>query len=60
MGRQTHHTLDDRDIEDLGVFEYGDDETPHFVPPPPPPPRRIVYDAALLARLRECGYHVSE
>src|SRR5215204_1093114 len=52
MSRQSYPTSYDRDIEDLGVFEFGEDETAHFVPAPPPPPRRIVYDAALLARLR--------
>lgn len=52
MGRQAYRTLDDQDIEDLGVFEYLDDETPHFVPAPPPPPVRVVYDAPLLARLK--------
>lgn len=51
MPRQSYRTVDD-DIEDLGVFEYLDDETPRFVPAPPPPPVRVVYDEVLLARLR--------
>jgi hypothetical protein len=53
MPRRPYRTLDDLDIEDLGVFEYLEDDTRRFVPAPPaalPPPTRR--DEAMSSRLR--------
>jgi hypothetical protein len=52
MPRRSYRTLDDLDIEDLGVFEYLDDETTRFIPAPPPARPKVVYDEAVVARLQ--------
>jgi hypothetical protein len=50
MPRRPDGTLGDLEIEDLGVFEYLDDETRRFVPAAAAPPRRP--NLALDGRLR--------
>ena len=50
MPRRPDYPLTDQDIEELGVFEYLDDETPRVQPAPAPPPRRPT--AALDKRLQ--------
>src|SRR4051794_31107339 len=52
MLRRWQNAPNESDIEDLGVFEYLDDEAPHFVAALPPPPPRPVHDPVLAARLR--------
>lgn len=53
MPRRPYRTLDDLDIEELGVFEYLDDETPRFVAAPPPPaPPPTIRNYLLESRLR--------
>lgn len=52
MPRRPYRTLDELDVEELGVFEYLDDETARFVPAPAPPVARPPLDARLDQRLR--------
>jgi hypothetical protein len=55
MPRRPYRTLDDLDIEELGVFEYLDDETRRFVaaspPPAPPSARNYMLESRLRAEL---------
>jgi hypothetical protein len=52
MPRRPYRTLDDLDIEELGVFEYLDEDTARFLPAPPTPVKAPVRNYLLESRLR--------